>query len=234
MDCLPDRGVGFCGFGFVALCCGLRELSSNAAMSTTLTIFLAPFALLLPFGLTSLVVDGELSGMETTVGEEIARQAEERQILPRGSMSAQSSEWTSLADPTGDMVQNQVNIERRVIIRVSPRPAPLPVRRSSMMSELPAQGVPSRMVERPMGKCVDIGDISGVQPDRGGRLMLFMRDQRIVAAELEKACSARDFYSGFYIDKNDDGRLCVSRDRLQSRSGAKCQLSRMRRLVAAD
>lgn len=85
-----------------------------------------------------------------------------------------------------------------------------------------------------MGKCVDIGDISGVQPDRGGRLMLFMRDQRIVAAELEKACSARDFYSGFYIDKNDDGRLCVSRDRLQSRSGAKCQLSRMRRLVAAD
>lgn len=107
MDCLPDRGVGFCGFGFVALCCGLRELSSNAAMSTTLTIFLAPFALLLPFGLTSLVVDGELSGMETTVGEEIARQAEERQILPRGSMSAQSSEWTSLADPTGDMVQNQ-------------------------------------------------------------------------------------------------------------------------------
>lgn len=203
-------------------------------MTTTLTIFLAPLALLWPFGLASLAVDGELSGMETTVVEEIARQADERQILPRAPMSAQSSEWTSLADPAGDMVQNQVNIQRRVIIRVSPRPAPLPVRRSSMMSELPAQGVPSRMVERPMGKCVDIGDISGVQPDRGGRLMLFMRDQRIIAAELEKACSARDFYSGFYIDKNDDGRLCVSRDRLQSRSGAKCQLSRMRRLVAED
>ena len=202
-----------------------------------LATFLAPFALLLPLGLTGLVMDGamdgELPGAETTVGEESARQADERQILPRGPMSAQQTDWMSMSDPVGDMVQNQVSIERRVIIRVSPRPAPMPVR-SSMMSELPTNGVPPRMVERPMGKCVDIGDISGVQPDRGGRLVLFMRDQRIIAAELEKACSARDFYSGFYIDKNDDGRLCVSRDRLQSRSGAKCQLSRMRRLVAED
>lgn len=195
--------------------------------------FLASFALLLPLGLTGLAVGSELQNAETMADESTARQADERQILPRGPMSAQPTDWMTLSDPTDDMVQNQVSIERRVIIRVSPRPAPMPIR-SSMMSELPAGGAPSRMVERPMGKCVDIEDISGVQPDRGGRLMLYMRDQRIIAAELEKSCSARDFYSGFYINKNEDGRLCVSRDQLQSRSGAQCQLSRMRRLVAED
>ena len=51
-------------------------------------------------------------------------------------------------------------------------------------------------------------------------------------AQLEKACSARDFYSGFYVEPSRDGNLCVSRDELQSRSGAKCELSALHRLEA--
>lgn len=83
-----------------------------------------------------------------------------------------------------------------------------------------------------MGKCVPIAGIAGVRPQHGSRLVLFMRDQRLVAADLEKACSARDFYSGFYIERSEDGQLCIERDRLQSRTGTKCEVVRLRHLVA--
>lgn len=127
-------------------------------------------------------------------------------------------------------VQYQVRVEQRVIIRVSPqRPA-----RSQLTATLPRGEVPRNMVERKIGKCLPLGGIAGVMPTRDNRLMLFMRDQRIIAANLEKACSARDYYSGFYVEPRKDGRICVERDKLQSRTGAKCELSRIRQLVAVD
>ena len=85
-----------------------------------------------------------------------------------------------------------------------------------------------------MDRCVPIAGISGVQTGNGNRLLLFLRDQRIISVNLERACRARDFYSGFYIERNADGKLCVDRDKLQSRSGAKCEVERMRQLVAVD
>ena len=85
--------------------------------------------------------------------------------------------------------------------------------------------------ERKMGKCVAVGGIAGVQIGGDDKLMLFMRDQRIVSATLEKACSARDFYSGFYIERSADGMLCVDRDKLQSRTGANCGVRRLRQLI---
>jgi hypothetical protein len=58
-----------------------------------------------------------------------------------------------------------------------------------------------------------------------------MRDQRIIGAQLERSCRAREFYSGFYLSRSRDGRLCIDRDTLLSRSGASCTLSKMSRLV---
>lgn len=85
-----------------------------------------------------------------------------------------------------------------------------------------------------MADCVPIKGINGVQPGSGNRLVLFMADRRMVSARLEKSCRARDFYSGFYLERNEDGKLCVSRDKLQSRSGTSCELTRMRELVAVE
>ena len=34
------------------------------------------------------------------------------------------------------------------------------------------------------------------------------------------------------VEQNDDGKLCVDRDRLLSRAGAKCRISNLNRLVA--
>ena len=60
---------------------------------------------------------------------------------------------------------------------------------------------------------------------------MFMRDRRTIAAQLEKGCSPRDFYRGFYVERSDDGQLCVARDRIMSRSGAKCRVAKFSRLM---
>ncbi len=125
----------------------------------------------------------------------------------------------------------QVRIERRVTIRISPHePARMP---PEMDADLP-DGDPrsaGRYEERPVGNCVPADAIAGVQPERGNRLLLFMRDHRVVVAELERTCRAMDFYSGFYLAHSRDGKVCVRRDTLQSRSGMKCGLARMYQLV---
>ena len=82
-----------------------------------------------------------------------------------------------------------------------------------------------------MGKCLETKAIGAVRPTRDNRLLLYMKDRRMIAVNLEKACSARDFYQGFYVEPNKDGKLCVKRERLHSRTGVKCRMNRIRQLV---
>ena len=133
----------------------------------------------------------------------------------------------------------QVRIEQHVIIRIQPGrgggPVPPSIRdpRRGMFGDFDDRGAP-RMVERRMAQCVPVGSIVAVQPDGGNRLLLFMRDQRIVSAALEKGCRAQDYYSGFLIDRTSDGQICAARDRLQSRTGASCVMDKLRQLVEID
>jgi len=124
----------------------------------------------------------------------------------------------------------QVRIERRVIIRIAPSPAETS---SRMLSLLPRRQVRQSFVEEPLEDgCVATAAIGGVEPTTGNRLLLFMRDRRVLAARLAPGCNAADFYSGFYLERSDDGRLCRGRDRLQSRAGSSCQVAGLSRLVA--
>lgn len=122
----------------------------------------------------------------------------------------------------------QVSIEQRITIRVSPRG----IAPAAMVALPPAPDAP-RIVEKKMGKCVPVASIAGVQT-AGNKLVLYLRDNRVVSATLEKACRAADFYSGFYLARNEDGKLCAGRDQLLSRSGANCQLSGLRQIVVKD
>lgn len=122
----------------------------------------------------------------------------------------------------------QVRIERRVIIRISPG---RPDRRERMMAALPQQVGTGRFEEVPHDDCVAIDSVAGVQPTQDNRLLLFMRDREVLAASLERSCSARAFYSGFYLERSEDGRLCIARDRLQSRAGASCRIEQLTRFV---
>jgi hypothetical protein len=122
----------------------------------------------------------------------------------------------------------QVRIEQRVVVRITPQ---APSARRDLLADLPRREVAPRFEERGKEKCVALDGIAGVQTGSGNRLVLFMRDRRMISVNLEKSCHARDFYSGFYVERHKDGRLCVERDKLQSRTGARCEVEAMRQLV---
>lgn len=124
---------------------------------------------------------------------------------------------------------DQIRIEQRLTIRIAPRGP-----RRDMLAAIPSGPITERFVERRSVRCLSVTGIAGVQVAGDDRLVLFMRDQRLIGANLEKACSARDFYSGFYLEPTSDGMLCAGRDMLHSRSGTNCALSRLHELVPAD
>jgi len=201
----------------------------------------APFALFLPMlGQSSTLVQAgaqaQVAG-KTADTEETARPnpPPEYELPPQGPFSrafpAQQDVTSPLDAFRGGQILRQHRIEQRIIIRISPRRGSP---RNDLLAQLPRQGLNTRYEERSMDRCVPVNRISGVQTGTGNRLLLFLQDQRIISINLERACRARDFYSGFYIERNEDGRLCVDRDELQSRSGARCEVERMRQLVAVE
>jgi hypothetical protein len=126
-------------------------------------------------------------------------------------------------------VQFQVRIEQRVIIRIAPSP---PETREEMLAQLPRVDMPTLYKEKKLDGCIPIAMIAGAQPVQENRLLLFMRDHRVLSAALERACDAEAFYLGFYIERSPDGMLCSGRDKLQSRTGASCEVAQLNRLVA--
>lgn len=127
---------------------------------------------------------------------------------------------------------DQVRIEQRVTVRISPRPAPMPL--AVMSTSEPRGGGEIRTIERKMGKCVPLSSVLGVQSGGGNKLVLFMRGQRLVSATLEKACQGRDYYSGFLVSQHTDGQLCADRDELLARSGAKCKVQGYKEIMLVE
>jgi hypothetical protein len=145
-------------------------------------------------------------------------------VLPHGAVPA--GPLGLLDEARRTPVENQVRIEQRVIIRIAPSS---PQRMEQSLAQLNRRS--ERFEEERLGECVPINMIAAVAPQEN-RLLLFMRDRRILSAVLERACNPEDFYAGFYIERQD-GRLCERRDRLQSRAGASCRVTRLNRLVPA-
>lgn len=210
MSCGPSRGQ--------------KELLAPDMPS--LTALIAPLALVLPLGVFGLAPTDE------TEAAPVAEQVREGdRSLSEHKVSAERGDWTSILSGIMPQTQQQVRIERRVILRISPaRPAGVP--RQNLTAETPRPEQPrTRLVERKAGNCIGSDDIGGVS-DRGDHLLMLMRDRSMMVARLEKGCSPRDFYRGFYVERSDDGKICVQRDRIMSRSGAKCQIERFSKLVA--
>ena len=182
--------------------------------------FLSPLALLLPAAV------GELPGANDA---EAARVAEPKEA-PRGLDGLPAERLQILMEARQPPLLGQVRIEQRVIIRIAPSSQ---AAREQMLADL--RGATTAMTsyrEEKLKGCVPISGIAGVQPaPQQNRLLLFMRDRRILSAALEQACSARDYYSGFYIERSEDGQLCAQRDLLQSRAGASCKVAQFNRLV---
>jgi hypothetical protein len=191
-------------------------------------ILIAPLVVLLP--VAGSVESASDRSDPLAVGSDQDRPEMLRSPLPAVQEHSAWPTFRIVAESFREQTQNQVRIEQQTTIRISPRPQRAPAR-PNFLIDLPNREIAPRMVERNIGRCVSAGGISGVQPDTGNRLLLFMRDRRIVSAQLERACRARDFYSGFYLSRSTDGQLCVDRDTLLSRSGANCKLTRIRQIV---
>lgn len=189
-----------------------------------LAILIAPLALLFPSIADAPLMPGP--GSEDVVRlTEVDGTAQSTIVLN----PAASVQWDSFSEAHRPQDQSQVRIEQRIILRITPRPA---ANQRQLMAQLPQGEISNRLEERKIGSCVSAQGIAGVQAGQDNKLLLFMRDRRIIAATLEKSCSPDDFYSGFYLERNGDGQLCVKRDKLHSRAGAKCEIKQIRQLVA--
>ena len=178
--------------------------------------FLTPLALLLPAVLPS----------GAAPADEAAREAPDEEKSVRGFTAAPITPLRMLEEGRRPPVEYQVRIEQRVIIRIAPS---TPQRMEQSLAQLNRRS--ERFEEVRLGECIPINMIAAVAP-QDNRLLLFMRDRRILSVALERTCNPEDFYSGFYIERQD-GNLCERRDRLQSRAGASCRVTRLNRLVAA-
>ena len=129
--------------------------------------------------------------------------------------------------PEHPLVYAQVRIEKRVIIRV-PRRRPSSL---APMADFSQESAQKTYREKKIGKCLPMNNILGVQMFADRFLDLLTKDRKRIRAELEGTCQARSFYSGFYMEKTEDGKMCAGRDILHSRTGAKCEIERSRELV---
>jgi len=185
----------------------------------SIAAFLTPLALLLP------AIPAALQHGAAPEGE-TAQAAPEAEKAARRFTAVPATPLRLLEEARQTPIERQVRIEQRVIIRIAPSS---PQRMERSLSELNRRS--DRFQEVRLDDCIPINMIAAVAP-QDNRLLLFMRDQRILSASLERACNPADFYSGFYIERQD-GQLCERRDRLQSRAGASCRVTRLNRLVAA-
>lgn len=105
----------------------------------------------------------------------------------------------------------QVRIEQRIVIRV-PRQSlsrssllPMPAPRQDPPPE------PPRFERRKIGKCLAMRDVTGVRVVNNDMLVLFMRDQRMIEARLERTCSARILSGFLYGAKRRWSAVCGPR-----------------------
>ena len=188
----------------------------------SLAAILASFGLLFPVASAPFHPDA-LEKADRQLTEQAALEG-----LPEGRAGLLPAAYLPFLLPQRTPVFEQVRIQQRVIIRIAPRPGPV---RQNLTTTLPPRSSPPRYLERPIGDCLPVQSIAGVHAEGSNRLLLFLRDRRLISATLEKSCSARDFYSGFYMENNRDGQLCIDRDQLHARNGAKCEVARLRQLV---
>ncbi|NBB26604.1 hypothetical protein GVM20_15845 [Porphyrobacter sp. SLTP] len=180
----------------------------------------APLTLLLPLVAEAADVSDD--------GQQSAISAPQCDVAAAGDEAIKPTAINPLSALRQSSIVRQVRIEQRVVVRIAPQSASS---RRNLLADLPQRAVAPQFEEGGKEKCVALDGIAGVQTGSGNRLVLFLRDRRMISVNLEKSCRARDFYSGFYVEKNKDGRLCVERDKLQSRTGARCEVDTMRELV---
>jgi hypothetical protein len=128
----------------------------------------------------------------------------------------------------GETVQlAQMSIEQRVIIRV-------PMAKKERAPVRIAPQAERAWKEKKGPRCIALRSIRSASVIVGSGIDLLLADNHRYRARLERGCKSTGFYSGFYVEPDEDGSLCSGRDELQARSGLSCMIDSFRRLEEAD
>ena len=120
----------------------------------------------------------------------------------------------------------QVRVDQRIIIRL-----PSPVSAPEAVGAQRQSVAKLQYKEKKIGKCLWVDRLGGSRPGPDRTLDLLTRDGILIRAYLGDGCLAREFYAGAYMERSFDGKLCVDRDVLHARTGAKCAIDKFRLLI---
>ncbi|HEX7743305.1 MAG TPA: hypothetical protein VF442_12885 [Sphingobium sp.] len=133
-----------------------------------------------------------------------------------------------LIAPVGESMQSaRLTIEQRVIIRVP----------MAQKGRAPARIAPQARrawKEKKGPRCVALRSIRSAAIAVENGVDLLLADNHRYRARLERGYNSTGFYSGFYVEPDDDGSLCSGRDELQARSGLSCAIDSFRRLEQSE
>ena len=117
--------------------------------------------------------------------------------------------------PAGPQVVRRMVVRDEIVLRIPIRPRPM------------------RPIEWKEGKgprCLDTDRLAGAMLSGPSSIDFVLRDRRRFRAELDNECPALDFYTGFYLQPDDD-RVCAKRDEVRRRDGGGCRIERFRSLT---
>ena len=125
----------------------------------------------------------------------------------------------------------RIIIQREIVLRVRAQ------RRVSQSDSVSKPAQPSiaqstiLWMEKDALQCLPMRDIERIQVLQRNSIDLLTRAGQRLRMRLKRGCRALDFYSGFYMNTNEDGNLCKNRDTIHARSGAQCEIDQFHLLV---
>jgi hypothetical protein len=88
-----------------------------------------------------------------------------------------------------------------------------------------------RWNEKKGPRCISAGDIQASGVIEKNSVDLALRGGGRLRMRFEKSCPGLDYYAGFYVVPNKDGKICADRDVVRDRAGGECEIDKFRKLV---
>jgi hypothetical protein len=141
-------------------------------------------------------------------------------ILPLlvGLLLASSAPAANATAPPPQPIQfAQVIFHSRVVVRIE-------------AARVPAI---TNWVEKKGPHCINLSDVQGTAVIVANSVDIALRGADRMRMRFQRSCPGLDYYSGFYVVPNKDGKICAGRDVVRDRAGGECAIDKFRKLLPA-